>query len=179
MKKLPILSGLTNLEQQCIIIQNRTIKGDEEMFFWDQHKTITSYYETLTRKVCERYGLTQMEYDIIMFLHNSPQYNTAADIVKIRKSTKSHVSTSLRELEKKGLIERIQSADNKKHIEIVLLAKTEQIIEAGMQAQEQFANNVLSGLTEEEKHICISVFRKICNNADMLLKKNMEMEKVE
>ena len=135
------------------------------MFFWDQHKTITSYYETLTRKVCERYGLTQMEYDIIMFLHNSPQYNTAADIVKIRKSTKSHVSTSLRELEKKGLIERIQSADNKKHIE------------AGMQAQKQFANNVLSGLTEEEKHICISVFRKICNNADMLLKKNMEMEK--
>ena len=75
------------------------------------------------------------------------------------------------------MIERIQSADNKKHIEIVLLAKTEQIIEAGMQAQKQFANNVLSGLTEEEKHICISVFRKICNNADMLLKKNMEMEK--
>ena len=57
------------------------------------------------------------------------------------------------------------------------LTNLEQIIEAGMQAQKQFANNVLSGLTEEEKHICISVFRKICNNADMLLKKNMEMEK--
>ena len=75
------------------------------------------------------------------------------------------------------MIERIRSADNKKHIEIVLLAKTEQIIEAGMQAQKQFANNVLSGLTEEEKHICISVFRKICNNADMLLKKNMELDR--
>ncbi|WP_420360620.1 hypothetical protein [Blautia glucerasea] len=33
-----------------------------------------------------------------MFLHNNPQHNTAAEIVKIRKSTKSHVSTSLKKL---------------------------------------------------------------------------------
>ena len=64
-----------------------------------------------------------MEYDILMFLHDNPQYNTAAEIVKIRKSTKSHVSTSLKKLENKGLVERIQSKDNKKHIEIILLDK--------------------------------------------------------
>ena len=90
------------------------------MFFWDQHKTITSCYELFTRKVCDRYQLTQMEYDILMFLHNNPKYNTAADIVKIRKSTKSHVSTSLKALENKGLIERIQNTRNKKHIKIVI-----------------------------------------------------------
>ena len=87
------------------------------MYFWDKHKTITTYYELLSGEVCDRYGLTQMEYDILMFLHNNPQYNTAAEIVKIRKSTKSHVSTSLKNLESKGLVERIQSKDNKKHIE--------------------------------------------------------------
>lgn len=91
------------------------------MYFWDKHKTITTYYELLSGEVCDRYGLTQMEYDILMFLHNNPQYNTAAEIVKIRKSTKSHVSTSLKNLESKGLVERIQSKDNKKHIEIALL----------------------------------------------------------
>ncbi len=36
-----------------------------------------------------------------MFLHNNPQYSTAADIVKVRKSTKSHVSSSLKRLEEK------------------------------------------------------------------------------
>ena len=46
--------------------------------------------------------------------------NTAADI-KV-KSTKSHVSTSLKALQNKGLIERIR-AQNKKHIEIVILNK--------------------------------------------------------
>ena len=118
------------------------------MHFWDKHKTIISYYELLAREVCERYQLTQMEYDILMFLYSNPQYNTAADIVKVRKSTKSHVSTSIKELENKGMIERIQSAHNKKHIEIVLLDNAGPVVEAGMDAQKQFAKNVLSGLTE-------------------------------
>ena len=140
------------------------------MYFWDKHKTITSYYELLSGRVCDQYGLTQMEYDILMFLHNNPQHNTAAEIVKVRKSTKSHVSISLKNLESKGLVERMQSETNKKHIEIVLLDKAELIVEAGINAQKEFAQDVLSGLTEEEKRMCINVFNKICNNAEEHLK---------
>ena len=142
-----------------------------EMYFWDKHKTITSYYELLSGKVCDKYELTQMEYDILMFLHNNPQNNTAAEIVKIRKSTKSHVSTSLKNLENKKLIERKQSEENKKHVEIFLLDKAELIVEEGINAQKQFAQNVLSGLTEEEKDMCIRVFDKICNNAEEHLRR--------
>ena len=109
-----------------------------------------------------------------MFLHNNPQFNTAAEIVKVRKSTKSHVSTSLKSLENNGLIRRIQSEDNKKHIEIVLLDKAEIIVEAGLNMQKQFAQNVLNGLTEEETQMCINVFNKICSNAEKCLKEHKE-----
>ena len=102
------------------MVLNRTIKG-KKMYFWDQHKTITSYYELLSSEVCDRHELTQMEYDILMFLYNNPQHNTAADIVRYRKSTKSHVSTSLKVLEEKGLIERRIDKDNKKRVEIYIL----------------------------------------------------------
>ena len=147
------------------------------MYFWDKHKTITTYYELLSGEVCDRYGLTHMEYDILMFMHNNTQHNTAAEIVKIRKSTKSHVSTSLKDLENKGLIRKIQSEDNKKHIEIVLLDKAKLIVEAGINAQKQFAQNVLSGLTEDEKHICINIFDKICCNAEESIRAFQLMEK--
>ena len=147
---------------------------EAEMYFWDKHKTITSYYELLSGEVCDRYGLTQMEYDILMFLHNNPQQNTAAEIVKIRKSTKSHVSTSLKKLENKGLVEKIQSENNKKHIEIVLLDKAKLIVEAGTNVQKQFVQTVLSGLTVEEKQMCIRIFDKICNNAEECLRKHKE-----
>lgn len=146
------------------------------MFFWDKHKTITTCYELLSSKVCNEYGLTQMQYDILMFLYNNPQHNTAADIVKIRKSTKSHVSTSLKGLEDRELIKRLQSVENKKHIEIVLLENAMPIIEAGIKAQKDFASNVLSGLTNEEKRICMSVFDKICRNADEYLKNYSEIK---
>lgn len=146
------------------------------MFFWDKHKTITTCYELLSSKVCDEYGLTQMQYDILMFLYNNPQHNTAADIVKIRKSTKSHVSTSLKGLEDRGLIKRLQSAENKKHIEIVLLENAMPIIKDGIKAQKDFASNVLSGLTNEEKRICMSVFDKICHNADEYLKNYSEIK---
>lgn len=146
------------------------------MFFWDKHKTITTCYELLSSKVCDEYGLTQMQYDILMFLYNNPQHNTAADIVKIRKSTKSHVSTSLKDLEDRKLIKRLQSVENKKHIEIVLLENAMPIIEDGIKAQKDFASNVLSGLTNEEKRICMSVFDKICRNADEYLKNYSEIK---
>ena len=149
---------------------------EEEMYFWDKHITIISYYELLSGAVCDRYELTQMEYDILMFLHNNPQNNTAAEIVKIRKSTKSHVSTSLKTLENKGLVERKQSKENKKHIEIFLLDKAELIVEAGLNAQKEFAKNVLSGMTDEEKHMCKKVFDKICNNAEKCLREHKEQD---
>lgn len=59
------------------------------------------------------------------------------------------MSSSLKNLESRGLIERIQSADNEKHIEIVLLNKAYRIIEDGIKAQKEFAKIALDGLTVE------------------------------
>lgn len=139
------------------------------MFFWDKHKTITCYYESLTKKVCEKFGLTQMEYDILMFLYSNPKYNTAADIVKVRKSTKSHVSTSLKMLEDKRLIKRSSSAENKKHIEIILLDNAQAMIQDGLDVQKRFTEDLFKGTTEEEMAVCRSVFAKICGNAEECL----------
>ena len=51
------------------------------------------------------------------------------------------------------------------------------IVEAGINAQKQFAQNVLSGLTEDEKHICINIFDKICCNAEESIRAFQLMEK--
>ena len=66
------------------------------MNFWEDQKIVTSFYSQCVKPVCEKYGLTRMEFDILMFLSNNPEYNTASDIVRIRLLTKSHVSISLK-----------------------------------------------------------------------------------
>lgn len=123
------------------------------MIFVD--KTITRYYEMKMAGVCEKYDLRQMEYDILMFLYNNPKYNTAADIVRIRKSTKSHVSTSLKVLENRGLIERRVDPANKKRVTIHLLQLANEVIEDGKWAQKEFAQDMFDGLTQSV-YECIS-----------------------
>lgn len=123
------------------------------MIFVD--KTITRYYEMKMAGVCEKYDLRQLEYDILMFLYNNPKYNTAADIVRIRKSTKSHVSTSLKVLEDRGLIERRVDSANKKRVTIHLLQMANEVIEDGKWAQKEFAQDMFDGLTQSV-YECIS-----------------------
>lgn len=119
--------------------------------------------------VCEKYDLRQLEYDILMFLYNNPKYNTAADIVRIRKSTKSHVSTSLKVLEDRGLIERRVDKDNKKRITIHLLQMANEVIEDGKWAQKEFAQDMFDGLTEEEIKMFMNVFQKVYDNAARMI----------
>lgn len=119
--------------------------------------------------VCEKYNLRQMEYDILMFIYNNPEYNTAADIVRIRKSTKSHVSTSLKVLEDRGFIERRIDKDNKKHVTIHLLQLANEVIEDGIWVQKEFAQDMFEGLSEEEIKVFMSVFQKVYDNAERMI----------
>ena len=119
--------------------------------------------------VCEKYQLRQLEYDILMFIYNNPAYNTAADIVRIRKSTKSHVSTSLKVLEDRGFIERRVDKDNKKHVTIHLLQLANEVIEDGKWAQKEFAQDMFEGLSEEEIKVFMNVFQKVYENAERMI----------
>ena len=139
------------------------------MHFWDEHKTITRYYEMKVSGVCEKYQLRQLEYDILMVIHNNPAYNTAADIVRIRKSTKSHVWTSLKVLEDRGFIERRVDKDNKKHVTIHLLQLANEVIENGIWAQKEFAQDMFEGLSEEEIKVFMNVFQKVYDNAERMI----------
>lgn len=119
--------------------------------------------------VCEKYQLRQLEYDILMFIYNNPAYNTAADIVRIRKSTKSHVSTSLKVLEDRGFIERRIDKDNKKHVTIHLLQLANEVIEDGIWAQKEFAQDMFDGLSEKEIRSFMNVFQKVYDNAERMI----------
>ena len=121
--------------------------------------------------VCEKYQLRQMEFDILMFLYYSPESNTAADIVRARKSTKSHVSTSLQTLEDRRLIERKADDNNKRRVEIFLLPSADNIIEDGKRAQKQFRDDVLLGLSIDEMKACKEIFDRICANAEKAINK--------
>lgn len=146
------------------------------MYFLDKHKTITLYYEMSLKTVCDKYDLKRMECDILMFLHEYPELNTASDIIKFKKLTKSHVSTSLKILKNRGLITKKYEDNNNKTIRIYLKESANPIINDGLEVRKQFALDLLNGLTNEEKENLKNAFFKVCQNAEDCIKKKSNLK---
>lgn len=68
---------------------------------WDGLSLFKKIYDQSLEPVCKKYQLTRMELDILLFLANNPGYDTAKDIIERRRLTKSHVSMSLKDLERR------------------------------------------------------------------------------
>ena len=97
-----------------------------------------SLYTATVSPVCEKHGLTYMEFTVLMFLANNPQFDTASDIVKYRHLTKSHVSMSIRSLEDKGLLKGEHHKPNRRTIHLTVLDTADTIILDGREAQQKF-----------------------------------------
>lgn len=139
------------------------------MIFWERQKVLSALYTKLTKPICDKYDLSQIEYDVVMFLHNNPQYKTASDVVKIRKLTKSHVSLGLNLLEKKGYISKLYSDENKKSVILSVTDKAKDVIADGEKVQMLFGRIIFDGFSEKETEFCRDLFSRIYNNANRFL----------
>ena len=121
-------------------------------------------YDAMLERVCEKFGTTRMELDILLFLANNPGFDSAAEIVRVRRLTKSHVSVSIDALVRAGYIEKHYRDGNSKTAHLKLLPRSEEIIDEGRAAQQEFVNILNSGLTEDEILTMERVFKKMGEN---------------
>ena len=61
-------------------------------------------YQSILAPICTKYELTQAEMVTLLFIAANPTLNTATDVVKARRLTKSAVSMAVRSLEEKGYL---------------------------------------------------------------------------
>ncbi|MGN0404524.1 MAG: MarR family winged helix-turn-helix transcriptional regulator [Bariatricus sp.] len=135
------------------------------MMFWENQKVITTFYCQCMKPVCEQFQLTKIEFAILMFLANNPQYDTASDIIRIRALTKSHVSSAIKQLENKGFIQTAFHDGNKKTVHISILDAAKPVIAAGRNAQQLFGKKLFQGFSNDEFELCIELFHRMCDNA--------------
>ena len=123
-----------------------------------------SLYTATVSPVCEKYGLTYMEFTVLMFLANNPQFDTASDIVRYRHLTKSHVSMSIRSLQDKGLLKGAHHEPNHRTIHLTVLEAAEPIIADGRSAQKNYGNVLFAGFAESEYEQFVAYMKRIDNN---------------
>lgn len=126
-------------------------------------------YGSLFAPLLVRYGLTQTEADVLMFLANNPEYDTARDMVEHRHLAKSHVSASVDALAGRGLLERFYRDGNRKTIHLRLTPQARPITEEGTRLQNRFGALIIAGLSEEEVLQLNALMRRMQQNVDALL----------
>ena len=107
-------------------------------------------YEQTTLPVCQKYELTRMEFTVLMFLANNPQFDTAAQIVKYRRLTKSHVSLAVRALLERKLLIGVDGVEDRRTIHLSLTEDAQEIVDDGREMQKKFYDAVFSGFSMEE-----------------------------
>ena len=122
-------------------------------------------YNVICKPLCRELGLTQTAFDILMFLANNPAYDTAADIVRIRMLTKSHVSGALKRLETDGYLCTAYHAGNRKTIHLSLTEKADAIIKEGRRTQERFGKQLFDGFSPEQLDMLKQLLQRMYQNA--------------
>ena len=120
-------------------------------------------YDKVSLPVRDKFGLTFMEFIVIMFLANNREYKKASDIVEVLGIAKSHVSMTILSLEERGLLDRTVDPCDKRS-SILELKNTEAIVEEGRKAPNRFMEILLDGLDEKEVMDTKKSFEKIEEN---------------
>ena len=121
-------------------------------------------YDQMCAPVCQKYGLTHMEFVVLMFLANNPGFDTAAQIVRFRRLTKSHVSLAVRALLERGFLIGVDGVDDRRTIHLSLTEDAEEIVAMGRQTQQQFVKVILEGFSQEERDLISQFMVRIDQN---------------
>ena len=105
---------------------------------WELNLPLKTLYSFCMDPVCKKYNVNRTELDILLFLANNPQYDTAADIVNVRFLARSYVSISIKELERLGYLEGRYNPGNHKTIHLSILEPAAALVADGQRAQQDF-----------------------------------------
>ena len=123
-----------------------------------------SLYTQYIEPVCSRHGLTRTELDILLFLATNPKFDTASDIVEMRHLAKSHVSTSVKALEKRNFLRKIYAPANRKTAHLSLCAAALPAVRDGQTAQQDFFAAIFDGFSSEDHELLSKLLKRISQN---------------
>ncbi len=139
--------------------------------FWDNVLLFKGAYDQALDPVAQRWKLTRMELDLLLFFANNPTHNTAAEAVRLRQWTKSHVSAAVHALQRRGLLSAEHPKGNRKTLLLTPLPAAAPLLLDGQTAQRSFFQAMRRGFSPEEEQVLETISEKIARNIRDTIKK--------
>lgn len=123
-------------------------------------------YGRSCQALCQELRIPQTAFDILMFLANNPDCDTARDIVEIRKIKANLVSVNVNKLVQDGYLDREDIAGDRRKVRLVCTQKAQPIIERGRKLQAAFFTDIFSGVDERSMQEFCRVIDMVRGNLD-------------
>lgn len=140
------------------------------------HKMLQAYI-ACCRPVCQEMKLPQTAFDILMFLANNPEYNTARDIVKIRGIKANLVSINVDKLVNEGYIERKSVPGDRRKTCLTCTEKAMPLIKQGRTIQALFFQELFKTIDPETLKIFQQVIHAVEKNLDRMIEQPLSFKK--
>ena len=122
-------------------------------------------YAAACKPLCRELKLPQTAFDILMFLGNNPNYNTAGEIVEIRRIKANLVSVNVERLVREGYLLRKQVEGDRRKTDLICTDKAKPIIERGRKLQKAFTERMFLNMDDD--------LRKAFSEATDIIEKNL------
>ena len=120
--------------------------------FNNANRFIEAYHAVL-QPICKETGLPPMAVDILMFIANNPESNTAGDICRCRGLKTGIVSVYVDRLVNEGLLLRQAVQGDRRKTQLSCTAAAKGLIEMGRELQKRFAQRLLAGVSSADIEI--------------------------
>ncbi|MFU2432649.1 MAG: MarR family winged helix-turn-helix transcriptional regulator, partial [Clostridiales bacterium] len=127
---------------------------------------MTKAYHVMLTPLCKEAGLPPLALDILLFLANNPEHNTAKDICRMRGHKSGIVSVHVERLVNDGLLERQEMPGDRRQTRLVCTEKAQDIITRGRDIQWQFGFRLMEGISKEDHETMHRCFERIDANLD-------------
>lgn len=121
-------------------------------------------------EIRKRYGLKQVELDILFFMVTYKIPVTPTEICNKMILNKGQVSRSLLHLTELGYLENYPDQKDKRVVWYQPLKKAMVVGEAVLKKQEEMEANLCEGISQEEMDCFYHIFEKLLNNIDKHMK---------
>lgn len=126
--------------------------------YWEFMSKLVNEYGTYRKIVMDTFQMPAIEVDVMLFLANNTQYDTAYDIVRTRHIPKSHVSLAVKGLMQRGYLTGIADDSGRKKIHLKIMPSAREMVEFGQNQQRLFIRSMFSDFTPEEE----SAYKSFC-----------------
>ena len=122
-------------------------------------------------------GLSQLEMELLLFLRNNPELNTARDAVAYRGFAKSNVSTAVEALERKGWLTVEPDPRSRRVKRLVLRGEREADLERLSRCQSGILKALTRDFTPEEEETLRDLLDRMGKNAARALERLEETDR--